>query len=91
MNALAIALQNDAAVCANACNPSCNNVWSLIQHWLQYTLEFQLSVVLISSPLTLLVALWGMTSKRALQAMKRSGGRMVSLRSNPLLGQGEAR
>jgi len=91
MNALANALQNDAAVCASACDPLCNNVWSLIQSWLQYTPEFQLSVVLISSPLSLLVALWGMTSKRALQAMKRSGGGMVSLRGNPLLGQGEGR
>ena len=63
----------------------------LIQSWLLYTPEFQLSVVLISSPLSLLVALWGMTSKRALQAMKRSGGGMVSLRGNPLLGQGEGR
>ena len=63
----------------------------LIQSWLLYTPEFQLSVELISSPLSLLVALWGMTSKRALQAMKRSGGGMVSLRGNPLLGQGEGR
>jgi hypothetical protein len=86
MNALANALQNDAADCANDCDPSCSNVWELIQSWLQCTPEFQLSVVLISSPLALLVALWGMTSKRALQHMKSSRGQMVSLRKNALLG-----
>jgi len=91
MNALANALQNDAAGCPNNCDTPCHNVWALIQYWLLYTPEFQLSVMLISSPLSLLVALWGMTSKRALQAMKRRGGGMVSLRGNPLLGQGEGR
>ena len=34
------------------------------------TPEFQVTIVLVSSPLTLLVALWGMTSKQTLQAMK---------------------
>jgi len=91
MNALANALQIQGIGCANACDPSCNNVWELMQVWLLSTPEFQLIVMLISSPLALLVALWGMTSKRALQAMKRSGGGMVSLRGNPLLGQGEGR
>ena len=32
--------------------------------------EFQVTIVLVSSPLTLLVALWGMTSKQTLDAMK---------------------
>ena len=41
-----------------------------IQRWLFYTPEFQLSVELISSPLTLLVALWGMTSKHTLRLMQ---------------------
>jgi hypothetical protein len=79
------------SVSPNECDPSCNNVWSLMQVWLYLTPDFRLIVMLISSPLSLLVALWGMTSKRALQAMKRSGGGMVSLRGNPLLGQGEGR
>jgi len=86
MNALANALQNDGVGCTHPCDPSCNNTWEMIQFWLLYTPEFQLSVVLISSPLALLVALWGMTSKRALQHMKCSRGQMVSLRRNPLLG-----
>ena len=70
MNALANALQNDAAGCANPCDPSCYNVWSLMSYWLQFTPEFQLSVELISSPLALLVALWGMTSKHTLRLMQ---------------------
>ena len=37
-----------------------------------YTPEFQLMIVLVSSPLALLVALWGMTPKTTLQLMKSS-------------------
>jgi len=81
MNALANTLQNDAAGCTNNCGIPCNNVWALIQYWLFYTPEFQVSVVLISSPLALLVALWGMTSKRALQQMKSNREQMVRLRT----------
>jgi hypothetical protein len=39
-------------------------------HWAGRTPEFQVTVVLVSSPLALLVALWGMTSKHTLQTMK---------------------
>jgi hypothetical protein len=38
-------------------------VYSLIQTWLNRTPEFQVIVVLISSPIALLVALAGMTNK----------------------------
>jgi hypothetical protein len=86
MNALASALQIQGTGCTNNCDSSCSNVWKVIFYWLEFTPEFQLSVVLISSPMALLVALWGMTSKRALQAMKSSHGQLVSLRNNPLLG-----
>jgi hypothetical protein len=37
-----------------------------------YTPQFQLMIVLVSSPVALLVALWGMTSKATLQLMKSS-------------------
>ena len=47
--------------------------------WLQFTPEFQLSVVLISSPLALIVALWGMTDKRTLQHMRSGRGQMVRM------------
>jgi len=91
MNAFSDSLQNLGSDCAdpdllNLCDASCFNTWDLMQWWLVFTPEFQLSVVLISSPLALLVALWGMTSKRALQQMESSRRKMVNLRNNPLLG-----
>jgi len=85
MNALANALQTNSEGCANICDSSCSNVWEVILLWLLYTPEFQLIIMLISSPLALLIALWGMTSKRALQRMKSSGGQMAGLRNNPQL------
>ena len=38
--------------------------------WMNRTPEFQLTIVLTSSPLSLLVALWGMTSKSMLRHMQ---------------------
>ena len=52
------------------CDPSCFNVFTHISLWALNTPEFQVTVVLVSSPLTLLVALWGMTSRQTLEAMK---------------------
>jgi hypothetical protein len=43
-----------------------------------YTPVFQLMTVLISSPLALLVTLWGMTSKSLFQRL-HEGGKMLSL------------
>ena len=54
----------------NFCDSSCFNVFTHINQWMFYTPEFQLIIILISSPLALLVALWGMTSKLTLQLMK---------------------
>jgi hypothetical protein len=65
---------------ATPCDASCFNVYRLMQVWLIYTPEFQLTVVLISSPLTLLVALWGMTTDRMLQLMESSGQQMGGMR-----------
>ena len=56
---------------------------------LAYTPELQITVVLISSPLALLVALWGMTSDLALEAMRQNKRQaQKSMRSKML--QGEA-
>ena len=85
MNALSNALQIDVFTCNIACDPACNNVWFVIQFWLQFTPEFQLIVVLISSPLALLVAMWGMTSERTLQHMRSGRGQMVTMRGSLLL------
>jgi len=85
MNALANGLQNNGAACGatdvNPCDSSCFNVYTIMQSWLQFTPELQLIVVLISSPLALLVALWGMTSKQTLQHMRAGHGQLVTLRS----------
>jgi hypothetical protein len=72
MNAVSSELQNGGVICprGNLCDASCYNVYTLMQAWLEYTPEFQVSVELISSPLTLLVALWGMTSKHTLRLMQ---------------------
>jgi len=84
MNALANALQNDNANCLTLCDP-CNNMYSLIQNWLLLAPEFKLSVVLISSPLALIVALWGMTSERTLQHMRSGRAQMATMRSSSLM------
>lgn len=49
----------------------CNVLHSsaLIQGWMFYTPAFELTVELVSSPLALLVALWGMTTQRTWQLM----------------------
>jgi hypothetical protein len=52
---------------------TCRNVYSHITGWMIYTPAFESTIVLISSPFTLLVALWGMTSKATLHLMKSSG------------------
>ncbi len=54
------------------CDASCYNVYTHIVGWMFYTPEFESIIVLISSPLTLLVALWGMTSNALLQVMESS-------------------
>jgi hypothetical protein len=59
-----------------------------MQLWLFYTPEFQLTVVLISSPLALLVALWGMTTDRALQQMQSNRWQKSTTRDALLRGTG---
>jgi hypothetical protein len=54
----------------SGCDASCYNVFTHMFYWMYYTPEFQVTIVLVSSPLTLLVALWGMTSKLILQTIK---------------------
>ncbi len=85
MNAVSDALQNYDADCPTVCGIPCNNVWSLIGNWLGFTPEFQLTVVLISSPLALLFALWGMTDKRTLQHMRAGRGQTVRMVCQPLV------
>jgi hypothetical protein len=51
------------------CDASCYNVYTHISIWMNYTPQFQSMIVLLSSPLALLVALWGMTPRTTLQLM----------------------
>ena len=92
MFALANELQNNSNVVncpsSNPCDASCYNVYSLMQSWLFLTPEFQLIVVLISSPLSLLVALSGMTTERALRQMQSNRRQMVTTRDALLQGTG---
>jgi hypothetical protein len=70
--AVSLQLQDGARKCpgmTSFCDPSCYNVFTHINQWAAGTPEFQVTIVLLSSPLTLLVALWGMT-RLMLQAMK---------------------
>jgi hypothetical protein len=75
MYAIAYELQNSGNVknCnvgLSFCDDQCYNVYTHILQWMSLTPEFQLTVVLLSSPLTLLVALWGLTPAIALRLMK---------------------
>jgi hypothetical protein len=51
---------------------SCYNSYAHIVGWVINTPEFELMIVMISSPVTLLVALWGMTTPSMLQLMHLS-------------------
>jgi hypothetical protein len=82
MLALSGQLQDTARRCPGVttfCDPSCYNVFTHINQWAAGTPEFQVTIVLVSSPLTLLVALWGMTSEQTLHAMKPKVQEEVSL------------
>lgn len=81
-------LQNAGSPCPDErspsfyCTASCFNAYTLIWEWMLNTPELELAVVLISSPLALLVSLWGMTTDRMLQqvnALKRNRDEMKNI------------
>jgi len=86
MFALARALQNAEAACAatasSVCDAACFNQWRLMEQWITSTPEFPSMVVLISSPVAMIVALWGMTSKRTLELMNSSGEQSAAARDD---------
>ncbi len=57
---VAQAFQDFGVFCASSRCDRCQNVYSNIQGWLVYTPAFQMISLLISSPLALLVAFWGL-------------------------------
>ena len=89
MLALARALQNegDTACGFGSCDSQCHNVYTLMFLWILYTPEFQMLVVFVASPLSLLVALWGMTDVRALELMAANRERIGTMRETMLRGQ----
>jgi hypothetical protein len=76
MSAVADKMQDTSVSCPDnregRCNASCFNAFTHMVGWMNRTPQFQLMVVFISSPLTLLVALWGMTSQRILISMRNT-------------------
>jgi hypothetical protein len=76
MSAVADKMQDTSTSCPDnkegSCNASCFNTFTHMVAWMNRTPQFQLIVVFISSPVTLLVALWGMTSQRILIFMGRT-------------------
>ena len=73
MYAIANHLQDLDKVCPEReCDASCHNVYTHIAEWMDHTPEFEALIVLVSSPIALLVALWGMTTKTMLNIL-RSG------------------
>jgi hypothetical protein len=57
-------------VASSSCDAACFNEFTHLVNWNNNTPEFLSTVVLISSPLTLLIALWGMTAKLTLRPGK---------------------
>jgi hypothetical protein len=66
MHAVSNHLQDWDKVCSNVslCD-ECHSVYSHMAFWMHLTPEFQLMIILISSPVSLFVALWGMTPPAA--------------------------
>ncbi len=89
MYAVANELQDSGNICPNSlprslCDSACFNVYTHMGRWMTLTPEFQIIVVFISSPLALLVALWGMTPKHTLRQMRLSRMASVSRSREPL-------
>jgi hypothetical protein len=67
-----------AEVCADEVSKTCLKVYnrySKMVFYFQFTPEYQLIVNMLSSPVCLMVALWGMTSERMRQVMSQAGQR----------------
>lgn len=72
MFAVANAFQNSNVSCENyvgRCS-NCYNSFTHMQIWMLNTPSFQLTIMLISQPVALVVALWGMTSGHTLEVMR---------------------
>jgi hypothetical protein len=69
---------------ASVCNASCFNVYTHIYFWILRTPEFQLTIVLLSKPLPLLVVLWYMTTGRMRHGMQQNQIEMAKMKGKLL-------
>jgi hypothetical protein len=63
------------------CN-TCQEVGYIVQTWLWLCPEFSFTVFLLSSPVTILVSLWGMTTDHHLQSLRWGHSSQALLRDN---------
>jgi hypothetical protein len=83
MDAVSGAVSNSSNSCrgntVGLCNATCYNMYTHMENWMTRTPEFRVSIVLISFPVSLLVALWGMTSGLMRRLMRNSTQRDVEV------------
>ncbi len=73
MYALSLSFNQISNKCSTSeCDP-CKNVYSHILSWILYTPEFQQATMLIASPVSQLVALWGMSGVAFFEQMAAVG------------------
>jgi hypothetical protein len=70
MFALSASMTNQADKCARSECDACKNVFSHMLFWMIYTPSYHQVCVLVSSPLALMGALWGMSGVRAMEQMR---------------------
>ncbi len=76
MFAVASSFQNTGIPCEKYSGGRCSECYNSFTHmqlWMLNTPSFQLMVIFLSQPVTLLVAMWGMTSGHTLQVMRAQG------------------
>jgi hypothetical protein len=88
MYALALALNEISNPCSpSECSP-CKNVFSHILSWILYTPQFQQATMIIASPLSQLVALWGMSGVRSIEQMVEQQANLDARRTTSPAPQG---
>ena len=70
MESVATAKNDTSNQCALSQCDDCKNTFTHMLFWMIYTPVFQNLILLIASPLSLLVALWGMSGVRPLEQMR---------------------
>ncbi len=84
MFAVGSILTNQADKCARSECDACKNVFSHMMFWMVYTPSYHFVCVLVSSPLALMGALWGMSGVRAMEQMREVDVSAERLRDGPM-------